>query len=644
MASRKFNVWSADYETTEFKFESKKDYEMEKRFVCYVNFETKERLYFNLETIENVQKYKDWLLSHNTKNQARIYFHNLNFDFAFLFDDLPQGMHLDIIRSNSMLLRIQLFRFYDKVCKNGHIKKYKQVVLELRNSLSVFRTSLKELGKSLGFVKLEQDYQAKITPEYVEYCYRDCEIVIKAFEQLMDDTNERYSGFDLNLKKMPLTISSLNKKIFNWQGYEKYGKKEFIDLVYNPSITYLDERLRPFYFGGRVEVFDFNSCFDGSYNDVNSLYPYVMTNFLFPVGYIKRFECAERECWQDWNADELIFACECEYVENTDIPLVPCKINDKLIFARGHKKGFLFRQEVEMIQKCGGKITKLMAVYKCEKYIDLFSDYILPMNDLKQVSKGFLRDLAKVRMNGLYGKFGEKTEKEKIHVLKNILDLSDAELENVETMEYQGKIIHIYKEKYVADYLNVNIIIAMFITAMARLTMYDYLITAKKPYYTDTDSIVKIDDNEYEYDDVKLGMMKKEFVFDEFQALGCKEYIYKTRIALKWNVLTPYIYYPEYKYKMKGFGKNQDYESIKDFIHKYFEGKKQHRQVGFFEALNRNKKLATILVYDKYKRFLYDKRYILPDYTTRAFDLDKDNFDDMIRNNQVLINQLIMET
>lgn len=638
------NIFSGDFETDALKLDSTITYQIESRFICLVHFyhQEKRRYYFNVENKSGKEKLRDFLFSFNTKKRGRLYFHNLNFDFSFLFYELPEGLNLDINLVNSTLLRIQLFRYYIKKL-NGRDKRYKKTVLEFRNSFTLFRTSLRQLGTSLNCPKLEQDYQSEITREYIEYCFQDCLIPIKALENLITDINDDYKGINMTIEKIPLTISSVNKKIFNFLGYQQYGKKEFINLVYHPSVKSINPFVRPKFSGGRVEIYDFNPCFQGSYNDVNSLYTNPMLYGKFPSGKITRYECSSKECINLWNSNPFVFACEAEFIETHDPPLVPVKINDKLIFPVGKKEGFLFRQEVNRIKELGGRITRLIAVYTCELYMNPFQKYLPPLIEKKSKSKGFKRDQYKVRQNGLYGKFGEKLIKEACQLLKSLAFLDENELNKVEPYEYQGKIYHVKKDSFEASYLKTNIIYAMFIVNMARLIIYENILTARYKKYTDTDSIVSDKRDTFDYDDFQIGKMKKEFTFKHFQALGCKEYVYLTNDVVKYNVLMPYIDYSHVIYKMKGFGKRDEYTSVRDFVIKYFAPKKQHRQVGFMEALNQDIPMNTFLVFDKYKRNVYDKRWINNDFTTRAFHLQKDNLDDLIKNNEKMIDLLIKE-
>ena len=631
---RSLDIYIADYETESFRFDNKVDYTLESRFLCLINFDSKERIYFNLELNPNC--FKDFLMTFTNKKRVRMYFHNLNFDFAFMFKDIPKHFKIDIVMSNSRLLRIQLYTTYKRFNKKTNKTKIiKTVVIELRNSLSIFNESVSTIGFALGFPKLEQDYTIReITSEYIDYCYRDIEIIIKAFEMLIHDTNQMYPFFTLEMKKMPLTISALNKKIFNSLCYNKYGKKMSMKLLYNKSVLKMSEYLRQFYIGGRVEVFNFNVCENGNYNDVNSLYPQAMIKYLIPLGKIEKKPYTFKNIDTLLKLDEGIFAFECIIKETHNIPLIPIKYLDKLLFPSGTKKCFLFRQELEKLIEMNIEIIDVSYIYSCEYLIDIFSDYVNPLYNKKQNSEGFIRELCKIRLNGLYGKMAEKSEKNRFTLLFDLeQDITEKELSTIDIIEIpNNKVLYLKKETFESKYLKTNIIIAMFITSISRLIMYEFLLKAdKKLYYTDTDSIVCNESIKYEYNS-ELGGIKKEFTFSKFQAFAPKEYSFELKNKVS--------------YKMKGFGNSEQknavqYKSIENFKENYLNTKIKHRQIGFLESFIRKKALNTFLIQEKRKNVLYDKRWILSDLTTKPFNIDSDNFTEMTENNNKMILRLL---
>lgn len=616
----------ADFETDPFDFESDHDYKIEPRFICFKDITTQERTYINLE--QDTNELFDFLSKiGNRRIGARIWFHNLKFDLAFLFDYISRQENYEIVKNGGNIIQFKTYRIVKE--KNGKVKH--RTILDLRNSLTIFPTSLKELGKSLGFEKMETDYYSDIiTEQYIEYCFRDCEVIERGLQELCERYKDLYD-YDLTIDKIPLTISALNKRVFHALGMRRHGK-QFFDLIYDRYAKDYENRMRRYYFGGRVEVFNFNECLNGNYNDFNSLYPAQMLYKEFPLAPYKRYVCSSQDkCWSDWKTNKNIFGCEVVLNEQLDIPMVPIRLeNGKILFPKGKKTCFLFREEIEYLQELNQEMC-LIAVWTCSGYDTIFDDYVFPAYELKRTSTGFRKTHAKLCLNGLYGKFAEKREKETI-LLVNTEGMTEKELREIEPIERSdGSIINIKRITKTHDFLKINIFYAMLITARARLQLHKAICQSKKTYYCDTDSLVN-NETSYEYSD-DIGSLKPEFTFTKYQALGCKEYAYELFDEKEQKIVC--------KFKMKGFGKLQSYDSINQFKDKYFEGKKQHRQVGFLESFNRKMDLNQMLVFDKFKQSTYDKRWILSDFTTKAFDVDNDDFKELCENNDKMIRLII---
>lgn len=630
----------ADYETDEFKFDSNETYQIKERFLCVIDIESKEKWFFNIEKNGN-QQIIDFLNSiSNVSNPVRIYFHNANFDLAFLYKLLRKDCNYKIIKNNSMILQFKVYKQYknkDAKSKKG-FRIFRKTIIDIRNSYSILPTSLKKLGLSVGLPKLDIDYSGSITQEYIDYCFRDCEIVELALRQLVKNVKIMFD-YDISILKLPLTAPSLSKRIFHHLIVKKWNNT-IINKIYDKNRAFYTESLRPFYFGGRVEVYDFNQCLEGHYNDINSSYPNEMYNNLFPLAPFFKLKCgSQKQCWNEFKDNYHIFGAICEVVEHTKIPLVPVRMNDKILFPTGSKKAFLFRKEIEFLIQNKAKI-KILYLYKCSGYLPLFKEYIdICYNKRKQYkSESFENLLLKLLMNSLYGKFAEKIEKESVEIINDLQSLDDNEIENCELIETDEGIMFIKRVKQQDNKLKINIFYAMMITALARLNLTKYILKSNRAYYTDSDSVVSSD---LIHNSKELGQMKSEFQFSRFQAVGCKEYIYENKESIGFNLgIIPYIKPKELTVKMKGFGKIKA-NSFEGFIQDYRKGKKQHRPIGFFESFVREKPLNTILVYPKYKTHTYDKRWILKDLTTRPFNLERDDYNEMLENNERMIEKII---
>ena len=623
----------ADFETTPFDYNQIDNYELKSRFICFINAINNERLFLNLESDNKEKKLKDYILSLcSIKEPTRIYFHNLRFDLAFLYDLLPKEKEYkyNVIKSGSKIIEFKIYKEYKRKDKFGKERIERKTYLDVRDTLVLFLSSVEDLGKAIGIQKLEQDYfQKNITKEYVEYCYRDIEIVQKFMFKLLDVCKECYN-FELKIENLPLTLPSLAKKLFHKLLVNRFGNNILSDL-YDISDKQND-LFREFYYGGRVEVFNFNYIEKAYYNDFNSHYPSIMKENSFPIPQYKIFKCIDSEkCFNQWKNNTLIFGCFCEIIENQDIPLIASKIKDKLIFGNGLKRCFLFRKEIEYLLELKQKVI-IKSFCTCSKYLPIFQEYVdISYKIKKESNDNAIILIAKYLMNQLYGKFAEKKDKERIDIINDLTDLTEIELRETTTSE-KGFI-----RKTIQNHstLKNNVVISMMITSLARLKLHQYILKENNCYYTDTDSIV----SEKEIENSKeLGNMNVKMILNKFQPLGCKEYVYESN-NLESNNLDVAI-------KLKGFGNLKQtnkslFDKFENIIVNYEKPIKQNRLIGFFESFVRDLSFTTMLVYDKYKTSFYDKRFINSDLTTKPFHLQNDNFDLLIENNEKMLEQII---
>ena len=102
---------------------------------------------------------------------------------------------------------------------------------------------------------------------------------------------------------------------------------------------------RQFFFGGRCEVFDFNiweRVFD---YDKNSLYAYIMQKYTFPI----HLTMVKIEKPYDKIRDKDFVGIEATIEEKGYLPLMPERIEKRLMFREGIKKVFMFKEEVDYL-------------------------------------------------------------------------------------------------------------------------------------------------------------------------------------------------------------------------------------------------------------------------------------------------------
>jgi hypothetical protein len=379
-----------------------------------------------------------------------------------------------------------------------------------------------------------------------------------------------------------------------------------------------------------------------------------MFNDVFPIPPYREYDCSNSDkCFLDFKGNPFIFACLCEVIEYSSIPIVPFKTEKgKLLFPNGKKTFFLFRKEIEFLLETHQKV-KILKVFTCSEYKPIFRTFIGKFYEYKKNSKGFKLFMAKRLLVSIYGKYAEKREKEHLTEVREITRLSEIELQNVRIIyaetendiisndyierEINTELKYLRRELKVSEILKTNIIYSMMITAHCRLILAkDLLKNYDDKYLSDTDSFVSQNDAEYGNE---LGQLKKEFTFRRFQALGAKEYVYSFLQVSRFPLLP--LITNQVVYKMKGFPKKKRYENINQFIIDYLEPKELNRMIGYLEHYKREKDLRTVIYQVKQKHSFYDKRWINDDLTTRPFHLQNDNFNELIVNNAKKIMEII---
>jgi len=459
----KYIFGSFDYETTML-FSST---EFEFRLVSLILLEENaERSYIFYNNVEFV----NFILNH--PNKMKLWAHNLKFDIRLIVSALPSDWEYDTLISGSRLIRFRIFKSRETLNRRTGLQRYrKDIKVEFRDSQALFPTTLAKIGAAIGLPKLEIDLETEDLALLAEYCKRDSEIVIRSLLWFTSELSER-GLLDVNLSSIPLTISSLALKIFK-RVNATIEKNVFIPMEQ-------DNFFRNTYFGGRVEVFDYNPT-HVNYWDVNSLYPAVMSQNLFglpPYTYSRDF-------------GPLTLMVKASFVDFEDFPLIPERIGQSVYFRSGLKSALIHNFEFNVLQR-DNRIQNVEFYVNCSKFVPIFA-YISELyswrQHLKSLNDGFEKVL-KFVMNTTYGKFGQKWIGKRLETLSVeraqalILQGHDNVHFNVETQTFWREIEEIRR------FQTVNCQIASRVTALARFTLWNGLVSNSNACYCDTDSIV----------------------------------------------------------------------------------------------------------------------------------------------------------
>ena len=165
----------------------------------------------------------------------------------------------------------------------------------------------------------------------------------------------------------------------------------------------------------------------------------------------------------------------------------------------------LFKEYVDTFlkikQEASGYPPDCVTDEQKQRYIDDYYEHEgIRLDPDKIVFNPGLRYLAKLILNSLWGKFAQRLNLSKTkrvtepkefyaYLYSDQYEVKDVQLVNDETVEIQ----YLEKEGFVEENKKVNIVIASFTTAYARLKLYDLLdLLQERVVYYDTDSVVYV--------------------------------------------------------------------------------------------------------------------------------------------------------
>jgi len=251
-----------------------------------------------------------------------------------------------------------------------------------------------------------------------------------------------------------------------------------------PTYFIWNDFIREGYSGGRVEIFNMYAM------DVNSPYYYYDCNSEFPSVMLKdKFAVSKPKRVHYKDADECKGKCgmmECDVITppDLDIPILPYRADEKkLLFPLGNWTATYEFCLIEKALEYGYDIRPRRVIeFEGE---NIFHDYVSTFYDLKSHSEGAVKQTMKLLLNSLYGKFGEKPDKEEL-----ITDPSEDITGTFPMNDDFGYSIRKFR-KHNAHHLPE---ISARVTALAQLRLYSFIEDVQRRggtvYYCDTDSVI----------------------------------------------------------------------------------------------------------------------------------------------------------
>ena len=391
-----------------------------------------------------------------------------------------------------------------------------------------FVESLAKTGERIGIPKLKIDFQTCSDSFLSTYCKRDVEIELDNFKRFIKflETN--------SISRLCYTRGSTAMAAYLFRHYDKriwiHNNKEAIDLE------------RESYRGGRCECFYIGDLKDEQYYivDVNSLYPFVMRNNLYPVKYVQISQTVTPDTLRTLLKDKCVVA---KVLVDTNEPVYAVR-RKRTIFPIGQfwvtltTPELLYALQHNHIVQVDGCVTYEQAnIFKT--YVDRF--YKL-RQEFKLSGVAEYEELCKKMLNSLYGKFGQKADVwTKIGVCPDEPDRVEicfqVGVSGVKQIRYLlGEIFELtgYEECF-----NSFPAIAAHVSAFGRMYLYKLMkqVGIGNYFYCDTDSLIINEEGlcnlESQIDNTELGGLKVVEKLKFMTIRGLKDYSTATKNVIK---------------------------------------------------------------------------------------------------------------
>jgi hypothetical protein len=396
------------------------------------------------------------------------------------------------------------------------------------DTLNYTKSSLAEIGKTVGLDKLEIDFSKCKADELVNYCKRDVEILKRFVLKLVGFVKEH------DLGSFKPTIAGL---AFNAFRHRFMNARIYIHR--HPEAQRLEIES---YRGGRNECFYIGRYKGKVYAlDVNSMYPFVMLNNGYPVMLTAYYQTGDLKTLEGLMRDLLVIA---RLRVRVNEPVVGVKHNGKLVFPIGTFEGVFTSPEIQLVREYG-KILEVKEIAGYEP-ARVFFEYVSYFHRLKTEyeAKGDMvfRSIAKLYLNSLYGKFGQRLNRYTLVAENCNMDdgiysmISETSSKPVSIWVIDGRMYMVEKEE---PSENSFVAVASFVTSYARNYLTQLILKAGygNVLYCDTDSLFVTErgyDNLREYiGERELGKLEVRGVGEEMTIFAPKHYIFKGVAKIK---------------------------------------------------------------------------------------------------------------
>lgn len=361
----------------------------------------------------------------------------------------------------------------------------REVRVRLLDSYAVVQASLKDALTSFKVKTAksftEEDYKHDMRRMPIEKlragCFDDC----KGLYELLDIVERQVTGFGGTLKS---TFSSCAMSVVKSKLAERA-----MEIPSHEGNQWANELGRKAYYGGRVEVFHHappwvsGSEYPLVTYDVNSSYPASMRESLPWQLYGKAHEPGD-DLLDSGEWEGIAFA-RVNVPHGMKIPPLPYRpAEGGIFFPTGEWSAWFPFNELRYARELGCEVKLLEAIVYTKAAP--FKDFIDEVYEYKRKSTGAARMFAKLMLNGCYGKFGMKPE-------RDILRIFPTEEEGLGyAMATGAQKLHSWRVLCCQTFRwapTTHYALASYITAGARIRLHRALLQSKHPAYCDTDSV-----------------------------------------------------------------------------------------------------------------------------------------------------------
>lgn len=391
------------------------------------------------------------------------------FDVLFLLEALePLGFNASAFVSGGRVITLKVHT------PNG--------TFSIQDSYSVIPSSLKKAAESFQCdsrkIFTDDDYSQDVRTWSLQRledgCRADCEVVL----ELLDKAE---TLFESEGGKLKTTFSSSAFSVV----------QSHANIVDMRKHEHTNRVARRSYHGGRVEVYKHTPQYNISEWDINSSYPASMSRVLpweFRGFYSRNRSAHLYSSGHEGMVEASIF------VSSQYLPVLPWRhpVDDGLYFPTGQWRAWFSACELRYAVSVGSaKINKIFGFLDF-KAKQPFEAMIASFYKLKAESTGAKREFYKLCLNGSYGKFAQKPEKEELRIFSSEKDA----LAYVHEEKNRRKCRFVSKDnlKYITRDVfgwskQTHFALASYITAYSRILLHGFLSNAKRIAYADTDSV-----------------------------------------------------------------------------------------------------------------------------------------------------------